>query len=62
MFINTVLDFVIVAFVVFLAVKQLNRMKKQPAPADPTTHECPFCLSQIPLKATRCPNCTSEIK
>jgi large conductance mechanosensitive channel len=60
-FINTVIDFVIVAFVVFLMVKQMNRLKRQAPPADPTTKECPFCLSVIPLKATRCGHCTSNL-
>jgi len=61
-FINTVIDFVIVAFVIFLLIKQMNRLKKEaPAPA-PTTKECPYCLTQIALKATRCPACTSEVK
>jgi large conductance mechanosensitive channel len=64
MFINTIIDFVIVAFVIFLMVRGINHMKKAPvpAPAVPTTKECPFCYTQIPLKATRCPNCTSELK
>ena len=60
-FLNTVLDFVIVAFVMFLLIRQINRMKKQPAPADPTTKECKYCLSSIPIKATRCPHCTSQL-
>ncbi len=64
LFINTILDFIIVAFAVFLLVKQINRLKReeQPAPAVQTTKECPFCISAIPLKAVRCPNCTSELK
>jgi large conductance mechanosensitive channel len=62
LFINTVLDFVIVAFVIFLLIKQVNRLKAAPAPVEPNTKECPYCLSVIPLKATRCPNCTSELK
>ena len=62
LFINTVIDFLIVAFVIFLLVKQVNRFKKQPAPAATTTRECPFCLSVVPLKATRCAFCTSEFK
>lgn len=64
LFINTVLDFIIVAFVVFLFVRQVNRMKREPEapPEEPTTRECPFCLSTIPLKATRCPHCTSELE
>ena len=63
-FINTIIDFLFVAFAVFLLVKQVNRLKRQPeaAPAAPTTKECVFCLSTIPLKATRCPHCTSELK
>ena len=63
LFINTVLDFVIVAFAVFLLVRQVNRMRQQEEapPAEPTTKECPHCLSTIPLKATRCPHCTSEL-
>ena len=60
-FINNVLDFVIVAFAIFLVVKQLNRLKKAPPPADPTTKDCPKCCSSIPIKATRCPHCTSEL-
>lgn len=62
-FINTIIDFLIVAFALFLVVKQVNRMRKPaPAPAPPSTKECPFCISSIPLKATRCPQCTSELK
>jgi large conductance mechanosensitive channel len=64
MFINNVIDFAIVAFVIFLVIRLVNKLKKQPAPApaEPTTKECPFCLSSIALKAVRCPHCTSEIK
>lgn len=61
LFLNTVIDFVIVAFVIFLVVRTANKLKKQPAPADPTTKECPHCFSTIPIKATRCPNCTSQL-
>ncbi len=63
-FITTVMDFLIVAFVIFLLVKQINRLKAKPPtqmPPSPTTKECPRCVSTIPLKATRCPNCTSDI-
>lgn len=61
-FINTVIDFVIVAFCIFLLVKAMNRMTK-PAEAGPaTTKECPLCLSTIPVKATRCAHCTAEVK
>ena len=63
MFINTILDFVIVAFAIFIVIKQMNRLKKkEEAPAAaPVTKECPKCYSTIAIKATRCPNCTSEI-
>jgi large conductance mechanosensitive channel len=64
-FINDVIGFVIVAFAVFLMVKQVNRIKsafdKPVAAAAPTTQECPYCVSTIPLRARRCPNCTSEL-
>ncbi len=62
-FINTLLDFIIVAFVIFLFVRWVNRTRKEeePAPAEPSTKECPYCLLTIPLKATRCPHCTSEL-
>ena len=62
LFLNTVIDFIIVAFVIFILVKQINRLKKAEPAAAPATKECPYCLSQIPLKATRCPACTSEVK
>jgi large conductance mechanosensitive channel len=62
MFLNTVIDFLIVALVIFLLVRQVNKWNK-PAPApEPTTKECPYCISAIPIKATRCPNCTSELR
>jgi large conductance mechanosensitive channel len=61
LFLNTVVDFLIVAFVIFLVVKQANRMKRQPALAAPTTKECPFCRTSISIQATRCPNCTSQL-
>ncbi len=63
LFINTVLDFVIVAFAIFMVIKQMNRLKKkeEAAPPAPTTKECPKCFSVIPIKATKCPNCTSDI-
>lgn len=60
-FLQSIIDFVIVAFVIFLIVKSANKMKKAPPPADPTTKDCPHCFSVIPIRATRCPNCTSEI-
>lgn len=63
-FINTVLDFIIVALAIFMVVKGMNSLKKkeQEAPAAPTTKECPECLSEIPLAARRCKFCTSEVK
>ncbi|HXF48344.1 MAG TPA: large conductance mechanosensitive channel protein MscL [Verrucomicrobiae bacterium] len=61
-FINTVIDFIIVAFVIFLLVKQINRLKSHPPPAAPNTKECPHCLSNIPIKAARCAFCTAELK
>ncbi|MDX1377908.1 MAG: large conductance mechanosensitive channel protein MscL [Anaerolineales bacterium] len=61
LFIQSIVDFIIVAFVIFLLVRTMNNMKKQPAPADPTTKECSYCFSTIPIKATRCPNCTSQL-
>jgi large conductance mechanosensitive channel len=62
-FINTVLDFLIVAFAIFIVIKQMNRLKKkeEAPPAEPTTKTCPFCQSTIAIMATRCPNCTSEL-
>jgi large conductance mechanosensitive channel len=61
LFINTVINFIIVAFVMFLLVRQINRMKKETPPAAPNTKECSYCLSSIPIKATRCPHCTSQL-
>lgn len=60
-FINTVIDFAIVAFAIFLVIRQVNRMRRRPE-VTPTTKPCPFCLSIIPLGAVRCPNCTSDLK
>ena len=60
-FINTIINFIIIAFVIFLVVRQVNRMQRKPE-ATPTTKPCPYCLSMIPLKAVRCPNCTSDLK
>ena len=61
-FINKVINFVIVAFCIFLLVKAMNRMKRPTEAGPATIKECPFCLSTIPLKATRCAHCTSEVK
>jgi large conductance mechanosensitive channel len=63
-FIQAIVDFIIVAFVIFMLIRTMNNMKKKepaPAPAEPTTKECPHCFTTIPIKATRCPNCTSQI-
>ncbi|MEO0137281.1 MAG: large conductance mechanosensitive channel protein MscL [candidate division WOR-3 bacterium] len=64
LFLNTVINFIIIAFALFLMIKQVNRWTapKPQAPAPPTTKECPFCFTTIPIKAVRCPNCTSELK
>ncbi|MCD6344589.1 MAG: large conductance mechanosensitive channel protein MscL [Anaerolineae bacterium] len=63
LFLNTILDFVVVALVIFLLVRQINRMQKQEKtpPAAPTTKKCPYCCTEIPIEATRCPHCTSEL-
>jgi large conductance mechanosensitive channel len=62
LFLNTVIDFVIVAFVIFLLVKQVNRMRAPaPAPAPAPSKECPYCTSSIPVKAKRCPQCTADL-
>jgi large conductance mechanosensitive channel len=61
-FCNTVINFVIVAFAVFLMVRQFNRLKRQPAPAAPTTKECSYCFLSVPIKAIRCPHCTSQLQ
>jgi large conductance mechanosensitive channel len=60
-FLNTVLDFVIVAFIIFLIVRMVNKFQKQKQEALPETRECPFCISKIPVKAVKCPQCTSEL-
>jgi large conductance mechanosensitive channel len=62
-FLNNILDFLIVAFAIFLLVKQVNRMRRQePPPAPPRTKECKYCFSAIPVKAVRCPQCTSTLE
>jgi len=60
-FIQAIVDFLIIAFVVFLMVRTMNRLKKPAPAAEPTTKECPHCFTTIPIKATRCPHCTSQL-
>ena len=62
-FLNTVIDFVLIALAIFLVVKQINRMKREEeaSPAEPTTKQCPYCLMEIPIGATRCGHCTAEL-
>ena len=62
-FVNTIISFLIVAFAVFLLIRQINRLKRkeEAPPAEPTIKECQYCLLSIPIKATRCPYCTSEL-
>jgi large conductance mechanosensitive channel len=62
-FINTIISFMIIAFAVFLVIKGINHLnrEKEVPPAEPTTKECPFCFNNIPIQASRCPNCTSQL-
>lgn len=60
-FVQSIIDFIIIAFVIFLLVRAMNRLKRE-EPTTPTTKECPYCASTIPLKAVRCPNCTSQLQ
>jgi large conductance mechanosensitive channel len=60
-FLNNVIDFIIVAFVIFLLIRLINELRRQPE-VGPTTKECPFCVSVIPIRATRCPHCTSALQ
>jgi large conductance mechanosensitive channel len=62
LFINTVINFLLIALVLFFVIKGINKMKKPAPVAAPTTKECPYCLTAVPMKATRCPACTSELK
>jgi len=61
-FLGTIVDFLIVAFVIFLIIRQVNRLRRTPEEAAAEVRECPFCLSTIPLNATRCAHCTSDLK
>jgi len=60
-FLTNILDFLIIAFAIFLIIKQINRFKKKPVPGKVTTKSCPYCQSSIHIDAVKCPNCTSEI-
>ena len=60
LFLQSIIDFIIIAFVIFLIVRAINRLKRE-EPVTPTTKECPHCFTTIPLKAARCPNCTSQL-
>jgi large conductance mechanosensitive channel len=60
-FLNTIIDFLIVAAAIFIVVRQANKFKAKPAPAAVTTKDCPFCATGIPIAAKRCPNCTSQL-
>jgi large conductance mechanosensitive channel len=60
-FLNTVINFLIVAFVIFLVVRTANKLQRAPVPADATTKDCPFCATPIPIPAKRCPHCTSQL-
>jgi large conductance mechanosensitive channel len=62
LFISGVLNFLIMAFVVFMMVRWINKLKKPEAPAAPTTKQCPHCFTDVHIKATKCPNCTSDIQ
>jgi large conductance mechanosensitive channel len=61
-FFNTILNFLIIAFAIFIVIRLVSRMQKPAPAAAPTTKDCPYCLSAVPIKATRCPHCTSELK
>lgn len=60
-FIQAIIDFLIIAFIIFLVVKGINKLQKPAPEAAPTTKKCPYCFSDIPIEATRCPNCTSQL-
>jgi large conductance mechanosensitive channel len=62
MFVNKIINFVIVAFAVFLLIRSVNRMRREPPAAEPTTKACPYCATDIPIAALRCPHCTSQLE
>jgi len=61
-FISALIDFLIVALIMFIVIKQMNKLRHPAPAAAPTTKDCPYCLTAVPLKAVRCPHCTSELK
>jgi large conductance mechanosensitive channel len=61
LFINTIIEFIVIALALFLVITQVNRMQRPAPEAAPTVKECPYCRTEIPLQATRCPNCTSQL-
>jgi large conductance mechanosensitive channel len=61
-FFNNIINFLIIAFAIFLIIRQINRMQRPAPAAAPTTKDCPYCLSAVPLKATKCAHCTAELK
>lgn len=61
-FVNTIIAFLLIALAIFIVIRQINRLKREPPPAEPTEKDCPYCLTKIPIKATRCPNCTSQLQ
>lgn len=62
-FINTLISFIIISFAIFMVIRSMNKLKKkeEAPPAEPTTQDCPYCFTSIPIKATRCPHCTSQL-
>jgi large conductance mechanosensitive channel len=62
LFINSIISFIIVALAIFVLIRKINALKKQPAPPEPNTKSCPFCMESIPLAAVKCSHCTSDLK
>ncbi len=62
LFINSIISFIIVALAIFILIKQINALKRQPAPVEPNTKECPYCKESIPIAAVKCSHCTSDLK
>jgi large conductance mechanosensitive channel len=61
LFLNSIIDFLIVAFAIFILVRQINKLNRKEETTAPATKECPFCVANIPIKASRCPQCTSQL-